>query len=279
MVIKTLAPHGEWESVISNGDATARSNTLNSPRANVRTASHPMMCNQIPVQLTFAMLLSRGTDVSLRINSESRDNSPNIFNVDTKPGTRVSQPPKNLYRSSSRRYALFAINSTASLSHGRAYRDRLYAHWDIIDSDNTPECIKYLARTAISDGNRVGFEGSSASGYSVLQSLVRYSRVFASRVSCTSLEQAQRKMTGSTGRRSLLLHARHIAASLLLIHAERDTVVPISQTSQMKKIEDQGGEAQLAVLEGGEHSLGIPENKKIQYICKEKETKAQLSGP
>lgn len=97
----------------------------------------------------------------------------------------------------SRGYGYFVINYTGSSGHGRAYRQRLYGQWGVLDRDDVPECVDYLCGGGDAgatgatgpdpgpraDRARVGIHGASAGGYNVLQSLVGYPGVFAAGVS------------------------------------------------------------------------------------------------
>lgn len=186
-----------------------------------------------------------------------------------------------------RGYAVFAINYTGSSGHGRAYREALFGRWGVADTDDAGNAAAYLAAAARAgegqqrvDGRRVGIVGGSAGGYNVLQSLVHYGGAFAGGVcycgvsDVRALDVATHKMEsrymdllmgfdGTTApeereavfrERSPLFRAGDIAAPLLLVHGDADTVVPIQQSRDVKaRIDARGGDVDMIVLEGEGH--------------------------
>ncbi len=61
--------------------------------------------------------------------------------------------------------------------------------------------------------------------------------------------------------RSPVFHAAAITAPLLLVHGDKDVVVPIQQsTSIRERIEERGGDVRLVVLKDEGHSLARPES-------------------
>ncbi|KIH87127.1 peptidase s9 prolyl oligopeptidase active site domain containing protein [Sporothrix brasiliensis 5110] len=190
-----------------------------------------------------------------------------------------------------RGFAYFAINYSGSSGHGRAYRDRLWTRWGLLDRDDVAAAAQYLtgvpgtgASFARADPRRVGIEGGSSGGYNVLQNLVHHPTLFAGGVCCCGVAD-----TAALGRdthkleshylerllwptadpdaipspaeqarihrdRSPLLHADRIRAPLRLIHGERDTVVPLAQSRAiLAQIQTRGGDADLIVLPGEGH--------------------------
>ncbi|CAK7237049.1 hypothetical protein SCUCBS95973_009815 [Sporothrix curviconia] len=179
-----------------------------------------------------------------------------------------------------RGFAYFAINYSGSSGHGRAYRDRLWTRWGILDRDDVAAAIHYLTtETRRADARRVGIEGGSAGGYNVLQSLVGYAELFAGGVCCCGVAD-----TAALGRdthkleshyldrllwkdgasddekarihfeRSPVNHAERITAPLRLIHGDQDTVVPIAQSRSIQaQIAKRGGDVDLIVLPGEGH--------------------------
>lgn len=194
----------------------------------------------------------------------------------------------------SRGFAYFSINYTGSSGHGKAYREALYTQWGILDRDDVPECVDFLASTGRVNRARVGIEGGSAGGYNVLQSLVWHPDVFAGGISLCgvsdvkTLDEKTHKLElhylesllftpgmGAEEReaifreRSPLFHAERVTAPLLLIHGENDTVVPIAQSYEIKrKIEERGGDVDMLVLPGEGHMFKKVENLKL-YLAAE----------
>lgn len=179
-----------------------------------------------------------------------------------------------------RGYAYFAINYTGSSGHGRSYREALYGQWGVVDTDDVADAVAHLASSNLIDGKRVGVVGGSAGGYNVLQSLVHYPDIFAGGVcycgvsDVRALDVETHKMEsrymqvllGIDDRmdeedrdalfreRSPLFRAEEIRAPLLLIHGDADTVVPISQSYEVKeRIEGRGGDVKMVVLKDEGH--------------------------
>jgi dipeptidyl aminopeptidase/acylaminoacyl peptidase len=180
----------------------------------------------------------------------------------------------------SRGYSCFSINYTGSSGHGKSYREALYGRWGIADTDDVADAVSYLASQKLIDPKQVGVVGGSAGGYNVLQSLVHYPSVFAGGVcycgvsDVAALDVETHKMesrymdvlmgfTENTTQeekdrvykeRSPLYRAEEIKAPLLLVHGDKDTVVPISQSYEIKeRMEGARGTVEMIVLEDEGH--------------------------
>ena len=202
----------------------------------------------------------------------------------------------------SRGYAYFSINYSGSSGHGKAYRDRLWTRWGVLDTDDVAVCVRHLtgkgSGPARADAQRVGIEGGSAGGYNVLQSLVHYPGLFAGGVCCcgvadtAALARDTHKLEShyldwllwpGKGRaaesglsdeekkqvhyaRSPVYHADKITAPLRLIHGDRDTVVPIEQSRSIERqIAARGGVVDLVVLAGEGHMF-VRTDSKEKYL-------------
>lgn len=203
-----------------------------------------------------------------------------------------SMPGSNVQLYTSRGFAYFAINYTGSSGHGKAYRERLNGQWGILDRDDVIEVVEWLAKSGKADKNRVGIHGGSAGGYNVLQGLVWYPDVFAAGV-CYCGVSDMRTMAEGTHKleakyldgliyddggkgwseerkreredeRSPLQHAEKIRTPLMLIHGDKDTVVPLQQSLDIeKKVKGQGGELEMIVVKGEGHMFKSREAKEI----------------
>lgn len=189
----------------------------------------------------------------------------------------------------SRGFAYFSINYTGSSGHGKSYRERLDAQWGILDRDDVVEIIRYLCELGWADKDRVGIHGGSAGGYNVLQSLVWYPDVFAAGVCYCGVSDVKALGEGTHKleshylygllykpgmsreereaveyERSPVLHAERIRAPLLLLHGDKDTVVPIAQSYEIeKKIRARGGDVKMVVAPGDGHMFLMEKSKKI----------------
>lgn len=189
----------------------------------------------------------------------------------------------------SRGFGYFRINYTGSSGHGHTYRERLQANWGILDRDDVPECIEYLCATGRADRSRIGIHGGSAGGYNVLQSLVWYPEMFAAGVSYCGVSSLKGLAEGThklelhyldsllysddtseqeklkiLHERSPLYHAQKITAPLLLIHGDKDTVVPIEQSFEIeKKIKERGGTVKMLVCPGEGHMFKMKTSQRM----------------
>ena len=132
-------------------------------------------------------------------------------------------------------------------------------------------------------------QGGSAGGYTALQSLYTYPRIWASGVSeydisnMFTLEESTHKFESQYMRRLLLLsqdateeekekvyresspifQAQNIKAPLLMLQGSEDCVVPLEQATEMEKVvREKGGDVRLVVLEGEGHGFRRGENVK-----------------
>lgn len=189
----------------------------------------------------------------------------------------------------SRGFGYFVLNYTGSTGHGRAYRSRLNGQWGVLDRDDVPECVEYLVATGRADRARVGIHGGSAGGYNVLQSLVWWPGVFAGGVCYCGVSDVKALGVGthkleshylegllyekgmSAGERERLeyerspvWHAERITAPLLLLHGDRDTVVPIQQSWEIeRRVRENGGVVKMVVAEGDGHMFKMQASRKL----------------
>jgi len=71
----------------------------------------------------------------------------------------------------SRGFAVLDVNYGGSTGYGRAYRQRLYGQWGVVDVDDCVNGALYHARQGDVDGNRLAIRGGSAGGYTTLCAL------------------------------------------------------------------------------------------------------------
>lgn len=189
----------------------------------------------------------------------------------------------------SRGFAYFAINYTGSSGHGRSYRQRLAAEWGVLDRDDVVEVVRHLCDAGRADRARVGIHGGSAGGYNVLQSLVWHPGVFAAGVCYCGVSDVRALAEGThkleshylegllykpgmseeerrrvEHERSPVLHAGRIRAPLLLLHGDKDTVVPIEQSYEIeRKVRARGGDVKMVVAPGDGHMFAMEKSKKM----------------
>ena len=78
----------------------------------------------------------------------------------------------------SRGIAVLDVNYGGSTGYGRAYRERLYGRWGVVDVDDCCSGATFLAEAARVDGRRMAITGGSAGGYTTLSCLA-FRDVFA----------------------------------------------------------------------------------------------------
>ena len=71
----------------------------------------------------------------------------------------------------SRGFAVLDVNYGGSTGYGRAYRQRLYGQWGVVDVDDCVNSALYLVTQGDVDGNRLAIRGGSAGGYTTLCAL------------------------------------------------------------------------------------------------------------
>ena len=84
----------------------------------------------------------------------------------------------NIQFYTSRGIAVLDVNYGGSTGYGRAYRERLYGQWGVVDVDDCCAGAAYLATQGRVDGSRLAIRGGSAGGYTTLACLA-FRNVFA----------------------------------------------------------------------------------------------------
>jgi len=109
--------------------------------------------------------------------------APYVAFVHGGPTSRVS-PSVNLPIGylTSRGIGVIDVNYGGSTGYGRAYRERLRGQWGVVDVEDTVSAVQGLAEAGLADGARLGIQGGSAGGWTVLSALTR-TEVFACGVS------------------------------------------------------------------------------------------------
>lgn len=186
----------------------------------------------------------------------------------------------------SRGYAYCSVNYAGSTGFGRKYRESLDANWGIKDCEDVVSCVDYLVKNMMIDGSKVGITGRSSGGYTVLQSMVDFPKVFAAGCSHfgignlkllaqdshkfeshylfdlifpeTATEEEKEKVYAD---RSPCFHADKIESPLVLLQGDQDKVVPMNQAVEMERVlKSQGKDVKLVIFEGEGHGFKMGEN-------------------
>jgi dipeptidyl aminopeptidase/acylaminoacyl peptidase len=187
----------------------------------------------------------------------------------------------------SRGYAFVLLNHSGSTGYGRLYQDELNGLFGIKDIDEAASCVQYLTETGLVDGAKAGIVGRSSGGYTVLNSLVRYPKVWAAGNSIAGVSdmRSMDDMMHQSGsqylsrllfqegateeekdrvywERSPCFHAEKIESPLLLLQGRDDAAVAVDQAINMAKImEERGKYAKLVVFDGEGHVFRKKETK------------------
>jgi dipeptidyl aminopeptidase/acylaminoacyl peptidase len=153
----------------------------------------------------------------------------------------------------SRGLAVLDVNYGGSTGYGRAYRERLYGQWGVVDVDDCVNGALFLAGQARVDRGRLAIRGGSAGGYTTLCALT-FRNVFkagASYYGVSDLElldkhthkfesQYNRKLIGPYPERQDLYHDRsplhfthQLSCHIILFQGLEDKVVPPEQAELM----------------------------------------------
>ncbi len=153
----------------------------------------------------------------------------------------------------SRGIAVLDVNYGGSTGYGRAYRERLYPTWGVVDVDDACNGALHLVRQGRVDGKRMVITGGSAGGYTALAALT-FRDVFAGGASYYGVSDAaalaqdthkfeSRYLDWLIGpypqeaaryrERSPVHHAERLSAPVIFFQGEDDKIVPPNQAEVM----------------------------------------------
>jgi dipeptidyl aminopeptidase/acylaminoacyl peptidase len=148
-----------------------------------------------------------------------------------------------------RGFAVVDVNYGGSTGYGRAYRERLYGKWGVVDTEDCIQAAKYLVQRGLADPRRLAIRGGSAGGYTTLCALVFHDifRAGASSYGVADLETLvadthkfeahypERLLGPYPERRDLyrerspIHHAERVSCPVILFQGLEDAIVPPSQ--------------------------------------------------
>ncbi|PKO14689.1 MAG: hypothetical protein CVU39_13240 [Chloroflexi bacterium HGW-Chloroflexi-10] len=173
----------------------------------------------------------------------------------------------------SRGYGWLAVNYRGSTGYGHSYKKMLRQRWGDVDVEDAVSGARALVSRGLANEKQMIILGGSAGGYTVLNSLIRYPRVFKAGVclygvaNLFTIDQDSHKfeafynvsLVGSlpeaAGRYhawSPVFHAEHIRDALAIFQGDEDNVVPPSQSEEIVAKLRQAGIAHLYQLYTGE---------------------------
>ncbi len=187
----------------------------------------------------------------------------------------------NIQFYTSRGIAVLDVNYGGSTGYGRAYRERLYGQWGVVDVDDCCAGAAYLATQGRVDGSRLAIRGGSAGGYTTLACLA-FRNVFAAGAShygVSDLELLARDTHKFEARyldaligpyperrdlyvaRSPLHHLEGLSRPVIFFQGLDDKVVPPNQAVLMyEALRNRGTPTAYVPFEGEQHGFRKAEN-------------------
>lgn len=181
----------------------------------------------------------------------------------------------------SRGFALVDVDYGGSTGYGRAYRERLYGQWGVVDVDDCCHAARHLVERGLVDGDRLIIHGGSAGGYTTLCALA-FRDVFkagASYFGISDLEVFRRDthkfesrydqhLVGPYPERRDLYRERspihfvdRISCPLILFQGMEDRVVPPNQAEMMfEAVRRKGLPVAYLAYDGEQHGFRRAEN-------------------
>ena len=176
----------------------------------------------------------------------------------------------------SRGFAVLDVDYRGSTGYGRAYRERLYGEWGVVDVEDCAAGALHLAETGRADRNRLAIRGGSAGGYTTLAALAFHDvfRAGASYYGICDLEVLAadthkfeaRYLDRLVGEwpadkevyraRSPLHHASRLGCPIIFFQGLDDRVVPPNQAELMvDALDRQGLPVACLMFEGEGHGF------------------------
>ena len=181
----------------------------------------------------------------------------------------------------SRGFAVVDVNYGGSTGYGRAYRERLYGQWGVVDVDDAIAAARYLVARGEVDSEQIAIRGSSAGGYTTLAALTFHDvfKAGASYYGVSDLEALARDchkfesryldhLVGPYPAEQALYQARspihfvdRLSVPLILFQGLDDKVVPPNQSQAMfDALNDKGLPVAYITFAGEQHGFRRAEN-------------------
>jgi len=182
-------------------------------------------------------------------------------------------------------FAVLDVDYRGSTGYGRGYRNALRGHWGELDVTDCVDAVDYLAANRRIDPTRVAICGSSAGAYTALRAITTTNTFAAAAVRHALIDAATWRDSApkfqahhaelliglhtdqtTYDERSVLAHTDAIAAPVLIIHGEKDTVTPIAQARRL--VDLLGARATLITFTDEGHGLRHPDHS-LQALAAE----------
>ena len=183
----------------------------------------------------------------------------------------------------SRGIAVLDVNYGGSTGYGRAYRQRLYGEWGVVDTNDCVNGAKYTIETFGIDPDRLIIRGSSAGGYTTLCALVFHDvfKAGASYYGVSDLEALAQETHKFEARyldqlvgpyperkdlyiaRSPIHHGQDLSCPVIFFQGLEDKVVPPDQAERMVDIlRDKKLPVAYVAFEKEQHGFRMAQNIK-----------------
>jgi dipeptidyl aminopeptidase/acylaminoacyl peptidase len=195
----------------------------------------------------------------------------------------------------SRGFAVVDVNYGGSTGYGRAYRERLYGNWGVVDLQDCVNAARFLADTGEVDGERLLVRGGSAGGYVVVCALV-WTDVFAAGASYYGIADLVPFASGETHKfesryehmlvgpwpeaeatyreRSPINDVERLSTPMLVLQGTDDEVVPPSQAELLvAAMRERGVPHAYLLFEGEGHGF-----RKAETIVAAREAELSFYG-
>ena len=156
-----------------------------------------------------------------------------------------------------RGFAILEVDYRGSVGYGRAFQEALRGQWGVVDVEDAVSGAQAMVRQGLADEAGMVIMGSSAGGYSVLNTLIQYPGVFKAGICaypiCDLIANSQQThkmeryyneyLVGNLKKdirryqaRSPIFHVDKIRDPIAIFHGENDPVVPVNQSQRIVQI-------------------------------------------
>ncbi len=175
-------------------------------------------------------------------------------------------------------FAVFQMNFRGSSGQGIEFKRQSRKNWGLKMQDDITDGVQWLVEQGIVDKERICIVGASYGGYAALMGTVKTPEMYRCAISYAGIsdlglfawqstnyinqdlvfaelgvEWSERDRLIAT---SPIKQVEKIHTPILLVHGEKDRVVPVSQSEKMaNELAKQNKEYQLLILEDGSHDL------------------------
>ncbi len=171
-----------------------------------------------------------------------------------------------------RGYAVFQPQFRGSTGYGADHEQAGYQQWGLAIQDDITDGVRWLIEQGIADPDKICIVGESFGGYAAAMGLAKTPELYRCGVSVAGVldmkqfiaDRGEYMFSGinkailNKKKEAKLVSPYHLAdqirAPLLLIHGDKDTVVPIKHSKKLyKKLKRNKNDVELIKIKGGEH--------------------------